>query len=263
MADQWRYSVAGEKKGPVSSSELKQLASAGKLSRTDLIWKEGMTNWAPAGKVKGLFTSASPSPEASPPERVDQKLTDKEIIKPKIRTKKINYFLLGLLSGSILTFVLLSFVFKSASFFPTETLPLITSLNQKELQHKTVQNKSPGKTAPIRNAGIDEEIQSFKKFIKEKINSNKGTKGFFSGSPAAYLEIMSTINGVERCLHRDVNFEQKSELKLIGRDLTVPILGMAYGEKFQKGVASFTPEETHEYEVKQMALSEEFKSLHK
>ena len=55
MADQWHYRVAGENKGPVSSSELKQLASAAQLSRTDLIWKDGMANWAPAGKVKGLF----------------------------------------------------------------------------------------------------------------------------------------------------------------------------------------------------------------
>ena len=66
MADQWHYSVAGEKKGPISSGELKRLASAGKLSRTDLIWKEGMANWAPAGKVKGLF----PVQETSTPPRM-------------------------------------------------------------------------------------------------------------------------------------------------------------------------------------------------
>ena len=66
MADQWHYSVAGEKKGPISSSELKQLASAGKLSRSDLIWKEGMANWVPAGKVKGLL----PVQETSTPPRI-------------------------------------------------------------------------------------------------------------------------------------------------------------------------------------------------
>ena len=66
MADQWHYSVNGEKKGPISSGELKQLASAGKLSRSDLIWKEGMANWVPAGKVKGLL----PVQETSTPPRI-------------------------------------------------------------------------------------------------------------------------------------------------------------------------------------------------
>ena len=66
MADQWHYSVKGEKKGPISSGELKQLASAGKLSRSDLIWKEGMANWVPAGKVKGLL----PVQETSTPPRI-------------------------------------------------------------------------------------------------------------------------------------------------------------------------------------------------
>jgi len=69
MADQWHYSINGNQSGPVSSSELKQFASSGKLSQTDLIWKDGMQDWVPAGKVKGLFSvqANTASPRMPPP----------------------------------------------------------------------------------------------------------------------------------------------------------------------------------------------------
>jgi phage shock protein PspC (stress-responsive transcriptional regulator) len=53
--DQWFYSSNGHKSGPVAGSALKQLARAGQLSVDDLVWREGMAEWAPASKVKGLF----------------------------------------------------------------------------------------------------------------------------------------------------------------------------------------------------------------
>ncbi len=69
MADQWHYSINGNQTGPVSSSELMQFASSGKLSQTDLVWKDGMHDWVPAGKVKGLFSveANSASPRMPPP----------------------------------------------------------------------------------------------------------------------------------------------------------------------------------------------------
>ena len=80
MADQWHFSINGNQSSPVSSSELKQLASCGKLSRTDLIWKEGMANWIPAEKLKGLFPiqgTAAPTQMLPPPpplQTQDQKI---------------------------------------------------------------------------------------------------------------------------------------------------------------------------------------------
>jgi phage shock protein PspC (stress-responsive transcriptional regulator) len=53
--DQWFYSKSGQKNGPVAGSVLKQLARSGDLSISDLVWREGMSEWAPASKVKGLF----------------------------------------------------------------------------------------------------------------------------------------------------------------------------------------------------------------
>jgi hypothetical protein len=55
MASEWHYSRDGEDFGPVSSAELKQLAATGKLLRTDVLWKEGMTEWKPAGEFRKLF----------------------------------------------------------------------------------------------------------------------------------------------------------------------------------------------------------------
>ena len=66
MAEQWFYSVAGTKQGAVSSKELVALARSGKLCPTDLVWKDGMAEWQPAGKVKGLFP-ATPAAVAPPP----------------------------------------------------------------------------------------------------------------------------------------------------------------------------------------------------
>ncbi len=68
MARQWFYTHDNEQQGPVSAAELKELAARGKLSRQDLVWAEGMSEWKPAGRMKGLFTegdAGSPSATAS------------------------------------------------------------------------------------------------------------------------------------------------------------------------------------------------------
>lgn len=61
MAQEWYYQQNGQKHGPISGADLKQLVVAGKLQPTDLIWKEGMAKWVPARSVKGLFPAAAPS----------------------------------------------------------------------------------------------------------------------------------------------------------------------------------------------------------
>ena len=66
MADEWHYTNDGSQQGPVSASELKQLAASGSLSPSDLVWKEGMAEWKPASSVKGLFLSPA-TPGKLPP----------------------------------------------------------------------------------------------------------------------------------------------------------------------------------------------------
>jgi hypothetical protein len=65
MASDWFYTRNGEKHGPVSSTELRQLATRGQLLPTDLIWKQGMAQWVAASRANKLFSDASPGPPAS------------------------------------------------------------------------------------------------------------------------------------------------------------------------------------------------------
>src|SRR5262249_33971135 len=55
---QWFYARDDKQHGPVSGAELKLLAASGRLTAADLIWREGMEEWAPAGRLKGLFPEA-------------------------------------------------------------------------------------------------------------------------------------------------------------------------------------------------------------
>jgi hypothetical protein len=62
MASEWFYTQNGQQApAPVSSSQLAQMAAAGQLQPTDMVWKEGMPNWAPASSIKGLFGGAGKS----------------------------------------------------------------------------------------------------------------------------------------------------------------------------------------------------------
>jgi hypothetical protein len=67
----WYYAKDEQQQGPVTPAQLKSLANSGKLLPTDLVWKEGMADWAPASDVKGLFafvTLPPPPPEPSTPQ---------------------------------------------------------------------------------------------------------------------------------------------------------------------------------------------------
>lgn len=66
VADEWHYFHEGNQKGPVSGQMLKNLADAGDLLPTDLVWKEGLAEWQSASKVKGLFPD-KPAKKLPPP----------------------------------------------------------------------------------------------------------------------------------------------------------------------------------------------------
>jgi hypothetical protein len=60
MASEWYYTLNGQQvPTPASPAILKQLAAAGQLQPTDLVWQEGMPNWLPASTIKGLFAPKS------------------------------------------------------------------------------------------------------------------------------------------------------------------------------------------------------------
>jgi hypothetical protein len=54
-APQWYYAHANQQRGPVDDGVFRAMAVRGEIARTDLVWKAGMAQWAPASSVSGLF----------------------------------------------------------------------------------------------------------------------------------------------------------------------------------------------------------------
>lgn len=69
MTAEWYYAKNKQKVGPITAAQLKQLVANGEITRTDMVWKDGMAKWTPAGQVTGLFTSA---PTGPPPLTFDE-----------------------------------------------------------------------------------------------------------------------------------------------------------------------------------------------
>jgi uncharacterized RDD family membrane protein YckC len=78
MAEEWYVGSNGQQSGPFTLQQLRQMATSGQVSKTDLIWKDGLANWVPCSAVKGLFPAATdfspasstrpaPRPTAPPP----------------------------------------------------------------------------------------------------------------------------------------------------------------------------------------------------
>lgn len=63
---EWYYTKNGGQQGPIDGRELKEMARSGELKPRDLVWKEGMDDWAPASRISGLFDGGVPVP---PPPR--------------------------------------------------------------------------------------------------------------------------------------------------------------------------------------------------
>lgn len=67
MSKVWLVVIQGSQHGPLSNAELKALADRGGLKPTDHVWKEGLAEWIPASKIKGLFPPAPPPIPPPPP----------------------------------------------------------------------------------------------------------------------------------------------------------------------------------------------------
>lgn len=58
MADQWYVGRNGQKAGPYTTEQIRQMAVAGQLVPSDLLWKQGLENWVPLTQVKGLLPAS-------------------------------------------------------------------------------------------------------------------------------------------------------------------------------------------------------------
>jgi hypothetical protein len=52
---EWYYVKDGNRKGPVGSNKLKNMAAEGQLLPDDQVWRDGMEEWVSARSIKGLF----------------------------------------------------------------------------------------------------------------------------------------------------------------------------------------------------------------
>jgi hypothetical protein len=66
---QWYYSKNGTQLGPVPQGELISKLTAGEISPTDLVWREGMGDWLPAARVAEFqgINASSPVVSSSEP----------------------------------------------------------------------------------------------------------------------------------------------------------------------------------------------------
>lgn len=64
---EWFYEQNGAQHGPVSEESLKSLVEAGDLQDSNLVWREGMEDWAPYASVFPPIASVSNSPVEEAP----------------------------------------------------------------------------------------------------------------------------------------------------------------------------------------------------
>lgn len=64
---QWFYAINGERHGPISPDHLAGLIAQGTVTDDTLVWREGLGNWEPWGKVAAENPLPEPSGELPPP----------------------------------------------------------------------------------------------------------------------------------------------------------------------------------------------------
>jgi hypothetical protein len=64
----WYFADGDVERGPITEAQLRTLIGTGNLAAEDLVWKEGMEDWMPAGEVPGLFDEQPAPPGSEEPE---------------------------------------------------------------------------------------------------------------------------------------------------------------------------------------------------
>jgi len=80
----WYYARENKQLGPVGPAELKQLAERGELGPDQLVWREGMDDWVPARKIRGLFDGEAPAerPAEAPAPQAARESAPEPIFQP-------------------------------------------------------------------------------------------------------------------------------------------------------------------------------------
>jgi len=65
--DNWFHARGGQQQGPFSIKNLREMAARKELTAGDLVWREGMAQWLPAGQVSELAGCFVEPTEATAP----------------------------------------------------------------------------------------------------------------------------------------------------------------------------------------------------
>ncbi|MFN9367950.1 MAG: RDD family protein [Planctomycetia bacterium] len=58
MAENWYVGRNGNRTGPFTPEQVRQMVASGQIGPADLLWKEGMANWVAASSITGLFVGS-------------------------------------------------------------------------------------------------------------------------------------------------------------------------------------------------------------
>jgi hypothetical protein len=95
----WFYTSEGDRLGPVTFDELRDMAKNGTLDpRLDMAWKEGLDAWKPTGQIDGLFERRSrpgePLETLAPPPVASSAATQPTMMKVVTKGSRRRVFLL-------------------------------------------------------------------------------------------------------------------------------------------------------------------------
>jgi hypothetical protein len=93
---QWYYSQNGTQLGPVSQAELQAKIASGEVSASEMVWKDGMSDWTPASRLPEFAISPPPvsgvtSAPGQPPSPYAPPAYVPQTNRPGYDTKVTNY----------------------------------------------------------------------------------------------------------------------------------------------------------------------------
>ncbi|MDX2226272.1 MAG: DUF4339 domain-containing protein [Verrucomicrobiae bacterium] len=100
---QWFISEAGKQTGPVSASDIRTMIHQGVISRTTLVWSEGMPEWKPASDVPEVISEYADIFARKTPLNID--LTDDDFSIPTVLRQSAELYKTHWLNLSVIGFV--------------------------------------------------------------------------------------------------------------------------------------------------------------
>lgn len=143
----WYYKYNGDRKGPISASELRQMAADGRLTPDDEVWRPGLMKWIKASAIKGITFNSSSASNAIPDFEIDpQKDTSGLPANPSIAStfsqRSRHVFTMPLVAGTFAFALFLAVVFC-----------LITPSSSKD-------DRFRGRAAPPAQAEFDSDVRN-------------------------------------------------------------------------------------------------------